>query len=79
MNAEPMIRCLAAAACLLLAFAAAATAGAATRRPRAASNHSAATENAGELINALTLQRNRERQAAITAELLDIVGGAAAL
>ena len=40
---------------------------------------SAATENAGELIDALTLQRNRERQAAITAELLDIVGGANAL
>jgi len=40
---------------------------------------SAATENAGELIGALTLQRNRERQAAITSELLDIVGGANAL
>ncbi|MFO7654063.1 MAG: ATP synthase F1 subunit gamma [Candidatus Krumholzibacteriia bacterium] len=39
----------------------------------------AATENAGELIDALTLRRNRERQAAITAELLDIVGGANAL
>jgi F-type H+-transporting ATPase subunit gamma len=39
----------------------------------------AATENAGELISALTLQRNRERQAAITSELLDIVGGANAL
>ena len=40
---------------------------------------SAATENAGELIEALTLRRNRERQAAITSELLDIVGGANAL
>jgi len=40
---------------------------------------SAATENAGEMISALTLQRNRERQAAITSELLDIVGGANAL
>ena len=40
---------------------------------------SAATENAGELISALTMRRNRERQAAITAELLDIVGGANAL
>lgn len=40
---------------------------------------SAATENAGDLIGALTLQRNRERQSAITAELLDIVGGANAL
>jgi F-type H+-transporting ATPase subunit gamma len=39
----------------------------------------AATENAGELIDFLTLKRNRERQAAITAELLDIVGGANAL
>ena len=39
----------------------------------------AATDNAGELIDALTLRRNRERQAAITAELLDIVGGANAL
>jgi len=40
---------------------------------------SAATQNAGEMIDALTLQRNRERQTAITAELLDIVGGANAL
>lgn len=39
----------------------------------------AATENAGELIDALTMKRNRERQAAITAELSDIVGGANAL
>ncbi|MBK6736202.1 MAG: ATP synthase F1 subunit gamma [bacterium] len=39
----------------------------------------AATENAGEMIGALTLRRNRERQAAITSELLDIVGGANAL
>jgi F-type H+-transporting ATPase subunit gamma len=39
----------------------------------------AATNNAGELVDALTLRRNRERQAAITAELLDIVGGANAL
>ena len=36
---------------------------------------SAATDNAGELIRDLTLQRNRERQAGITADLLDIVGG----
>ena len=40
---------------------------------------SAATQNAGELIDALTMQRNRERQSAITSELLDIVGGANAL
>jgi F-type H+-transporting ATPase subunit gamma len=39
----------------------------------------AATENAGEMIRTLTIQRNRERQAAITSELLDIVGGANAL
>jgi F-type H+-transporting ATPase subunit gamma len=39
----------------------------------------AATENAGELIDHLILKRNRERQAAITAELSDIVGGANAL
>lgn len=39
----------------------------------------AATENAGEMIGALTLRRNRERQAAITSELLDIVGGANAI
>ena len=40
---------------------------------------SAATKNAGELIDALTLQYNKARQAAITTELLDIVGGAEAL
>ena len=40
---------------------------------------SAATENAGEMIESLTLQRNRERQSGITADLLDIVGGANAL
>jgi F-type H+-transporting ATPase subunit gamma len=40
---------------------------------------SAATQNAGELIDALTMQRNRERQSAITSELLDIVGGANAI
>jgi F-type H+-transporting ATPase subunit gamma len=38
-----------------------------------------ARKNAGELIDALILQRNRLRQAAITKELLDIVGGAEAL
>jgi len=40
---------------------------------------SAATQNAGELIDHLTLKRNRERQAAITQELSEIVGGANAL
>lgn len=39
----------------------------------------AATRNAGEMIDALTLQYNKARQAAITKELLDIVGGAEAL
>jgi F-type H+-transporting ATPase subunit gamma len=39
----------------------------------------AATDNAGELIDFLTLRRNRERQAAITQELSEIVGGANAL
>lgn len=38
-----------------------------------------ATRNAGEMIDALTLQRNKARQAAITKELLDIVGGVEAL
>jgi len=39
----------------------------------------AARKNAGELIDALVLLRNRIRQAVITKELLDIVGGAEAL
>ncbi|UCD95188.1 MAG: ATP synthase F1 subunit gamma [Candidatus Zixiibacteriota bacterium] len=39
----------------------------------------AATKNAGEMIDSLTLQYNKARQAAITKELLDIVGGAEAL
>ncbi|MFT4969939.1 MAG: F-type H+-transporting ATPase subunit gamma [Chitinophagales bacterium] len=38
-----------------------------------------ATENANELLNDLKLLYNRERQAAITNEILEIVGGAAAL
>ena len=38
-----------------------------------------ATENAGELIKALKLEYNRSRQAAITKEMLEIVGGAEAL
>ncbi|MFK7801769.1 MAG: ATP synthase F1 subunit gamma [Anaerolineae bacterium] len=51
-----------------------------------ASEHSAryvamnnATDNAKALIEDLTLARNKARQSAITAEILDIVGGAAAL
>jgi len=39
----------------------------------------AATKNAGEMIDALTLQYNKARQAAITKELLEIVSGAEAL
>lgn len=39
----------------------------------------AATKNAQELAESLTLQYNRARQAAITRELMDIVGGAEAL
>ena len=38
-----------------------------------------ATDNAGKLIDALTIQMNNARQAAITKELLEIVGGAEAL
>jgi F-type H+-transporting ATPase subunit gamma len=51
-----------------------------------ASEHSArmvamnnATDNAGELIEILTLERNKARQESITNEILDIVGGAEAL
>jgi F-type H+-transporting ATPase subunit gamma len=38
-----------------------------------------ATRNAGEMIDRLSLQYNRARQAAITKELLEIIGGAEAL
>jgi F-type H+-transporting ATPase subunit gamma len=38
-----------------------------------------ATRNAKEMINSLTLQYNRARQAAITKELMEIIGGAEAL
>ncbi|MFC1977976.1 ATP synthase F1 subunit gamma [Chloroflexota bacterium] len=38
-----------------------------------------ATENAGELIDDLTLMYNKARQESITKDLLDIVGGVAAL
>lgn len=51
-----------------------------------ASEHSArmvamnnATDNAAELIDYLILERNKARQASITNEILDIVGGAEAL
>jgi F-type H+-transporting ATPase subunit gamma len=52
----------------------------------AASEHGArmvamdkATENAGDLLKALKVEYNRARQAAITKEISEIVGGAAAL
>lgn len=38
-----------------------------------------ATRNAGDLINKLTIQYNRSRQAAITTELIEIIAGAEAL
>ncbi|MEZ4219694.1 MAG: ATP synthase F1 subunit gamma [Polyangiaceae bacterium] len=38
-----------------------------------------ATKNASEMIGKLTLQYNRARQAAITTELMEIIGGAEAL
>lgn len=38
-----------------------------------------ATDNAGKMIQELTLKANRERQAAITKEILEVVGGAEAL
>jgi F-type H+-transporting ATPase subunit gamma len=38
-----------------------------------------ASENAGDIIDQLTLQRNRVRQAAITQEILEVVAGADAL
>jgi F-type H+-transporting ATPase subunit gamma len=38
-----------------------------------------ATRNAGDMIDALTLNYNRTRQAVITKELIEIVSGAEAL
>jgi F-type H+-transporting ATPase subunit gamma len=38
-----------------------------------------ATNNASEMIDALTLTMNRVRQAAITKEIIEIVSGAAAI
>ena len=38
-----------------------------------------ATENSGEMIRDLKLQFNKARQASITTEMLEIVGGAEAL
>ena len=39
----------------------------------------AATDNARDLIKALRLEGNKARQAAITTEILEVVGGAEAL
>ena len=39
----------------------------------------AATNNAGELIDSLTLTMNRVRQASITTEIIEVVSGAEAL
>jgi F-type H+-transporting ATPase subunit gamma len=39
----------------------------------------AATDSAGKMISTLTLKANRERQASITKEILEVVGGAEAL
>ena len=38
-----------------------------------------ATKNAGEMIESLSLQYNRARQARITTELIEIISGASAL
>ena len=38
-----------------------------------------ATDNAGDIIDTLQLQYNKARQAAITQEISEIVGGAAAV
>jgi F-type H+-transporting ATPase subunit gamma len=38
-----------------------------------------ATDNAGEILDELTIQYNKQRQQAITSELLDIIGGSEAL
>ena len=38
-----------------------------------------ATRNCDDIVESLTLAYNKARQAAITAELMDIVGGAEAL
>ena len=40
---------------------------------------SSATDNAGKMISSLTLSLNRARQATITKEIAEIVGGAEAL
>ncbi|MDR1437377.1 MAG: F0F1 ATP synthase subunit gamma, partial [Candidatus Symbiothrix sp.] len=37
------------------------------------------SDNADEILDGLTIQFNKQRQQAITSELLDIVGGSEAL
>ena len=44
--------------------------------PRSMTAMEAATKNAGEVIEALTLRMNKVRQAAITTEIIEIVSGA---
>ena len=39
----------------------------------------AATRNAGDVVDRLTLQYNRSRQAMITTELIEIIAGAEAV
>ncbi len=51
-------------------------AGEQAARMRAMDN---ATKNAGELIDELTREMNKERQSSITLELMDIIGGAEAV
>ena len=38
-----------------------------------------ATRNAGEMVDKLTIEYNRRRQAAITKELIEIISGAESL
>src|SRR5262249_27703759 len=52
---------------------------AAAEHPARVTAMDAATKNAGEMIDTLTLTYNRARQARITKELIEIVSGAAAL
>ena len=47
--------------------------------PRSRNAMDNASKNASDMINRLTMQYNRGRQAAITNELVDIITGASAL
>jgi ATP synthase F1 gamma subunit len=49
------------------------------RAGRAMSAMDNATRNAGEMIDKLTISYNRQRQAQITKELIEIISGAEAL